>query len=49
MMFSIVNDKVGDCVVVEGETITDCQTQTMSELNKRGWDMNDCHSIPLDE
>ncbi|KKK54046.1 hypothetical protein LCGC14_3088690 [marine sediment metagenome] len=47
MIFSIVNNKINDNVVVEGETIEDCQTKTMDELAKRGWDMSDCHSVDL--
>ncbi|KKN51767.1 hypothetical protein LCGC14_0619440 [marine sediment metagenome] len=47
MLFSIINDKIDDCVVVEGDTIEECQTKTMEELHKRGWDMSDCHSEEL--
>ena len=47
MIFSIVNDKINDNVIVEGETIKECQAKTIDELTKRGWDMADCHSIDL--
>lgn len=47
MIFSIVNDKVNDNVIVEGETIKECQEKTFDELAKRGWDMSDCHSVDI--
>ncbi len=49
MVFSIVNTKYNDNVIVEGETIEECQAQTIDELTKRGWDMEDCHSVPLSD
>ena len=49
MLFSIVNDKNDDNFIVEAETIKECQSQTIDELAKRNWDMNDCYSVPLDK
>ena len=49
MIFSIVHNEIEDNFIVEGETIKDCQTKTINELIKRGWDMGDCYSVPLDE
>ena len=47
MIFSIVNNNVNDNVVIEGETIKDCQDKAFDEISKRGWNMEDCHSIDL--
>ncbi len=49
MIFSIVNDKVGDNFIVEGETTKECQSQAFDGLIKRDWDMGDCHSVPLNK
>lgn len=49
MLFSIVNSEIEDNFIIEGETIEDCQGKTIDELIKRGWDMGDCHSVPLDK
>ena len=47
MIFSIVNNTLNDNFVIEGETIKKCQEITIGELQKRGWDMADCHSVDL--
>ncbi len=49
MVFSIVNNKLNDCFIVEGETIEECQNITIDNLIKRGWLMEDCHSVELDK
>ena len=49
MIFSIVHNKIEDNFIVEADTIPECQTKTISGLIKKGWDMGDCHSVPLDE
>lgn len=49
MKYSIVNKKVNDNFIIEGDTITDCQSLTIDELTKRGWDMIDCDPVLLTE
>ena len=49
MLFSIINDKLEDNFIVEAETIEDCQNITINNLIKRGWLMEDCHSIDLEK
>ena len=49
MMFSIVHNTIEDCFIVEGETTKECQSKTINGLIERGWDMGDCHSVPLEE
>jgi len=47
MIFSIVNEKLEDNFIVEGETVKECQLKTIDNLTKRGWNMEDCHSVDL--
>lgn len=49
LLFSIMNDTVEDCFLVEGQTTKDCQSQTIEGLVQRNWDMGDCRSVALSE
>lgn len=49
MIYSIVNKKLHDNFIIEGDTITDCQSLTIDELAKRGWDMVDCDPVLLSD
>ena len=49
MKFSIVNNKLDDNFIVEGETTKECQNITIDNPIKRGWLMEDCHSIDLEK